>query len=118
MQTLPFHLSFYGEVNIGSLLERDARQFLLCNLDEVVSRITGDGLVTTDTEMEVESYSSEAAVGQESAGIALKAAANLARLSGYAVVIFSPGELEGVEPTTLQNRLVELGNQAIEDLKE
>jgi hypothetical protein len=40
------------------------------------------------------------------------------RLAGYAIVRFSPEELTGVEPKTLENRLVELGNQAIEDLRE
>jgi hypothetical protein len=40
------------------------------------------------------------------------------RLAGYAVVRFSPDELEGVDPHTLQNRLVELGNQAIDDLRD
>lgn len=41
------------------------------------------------------------------------------RLAGYAVAIFSPSELDGnVEPRTLESRLVELGNQAIEDMRE
>jgi hypothetical protein len=38
------------------------------------------------------------------------------RQEGYAVVMFAPEELSGVEPSTLQNRLVELGNEAIDDL--
>lgn len=40
------------------------------------------------------------------------------RLEGHAIVRFQPSELHGVEPRLLQNRLVELGNQAIEDLRE
>src|SRR5690606_38635648 len=35
------------------------------------------------------------------------------RLDGHAIVRFQPSELHGVEPRLLQNRLVELGNQAI-----
>ncbi len=40
------------------------------------------------------------------------------RENGYAVVLFSPEALCCVEPSTLQNRLVELGNEAIADLGE
>jgi len=40
------------------------------------------------------------------------------RLKGFAVVVFSPSELEGVNPETLQDRLIQLGNEAIEDLCE
>ena len=40
------------------------------------------------------------------------------RLAGYAVVIFSPEELGTADPRVLQNRLVELGNEAITDLQE
>ncbi len=40
------------------------------------------------------------------------------RLEGHAIVRFQPSELHGVEPRLLQNRLVELGNQAIEDLRD
>lgn len=40
------------------------------------------------------------------------------RLDGHAIVRFQPSELHGVEPRLLQNRLLELGNQAIEDLRE
>lgn len=40
------------------------------------------------------------------------------RLEGHAIVRFQPSELHGVEPRLLQNRLVELGNQVIDDLRE
>lgn len=40
------------------------------------------------------------------------------RLEGHAIIRFQPSEFHGVEPRLLQNRLVELGNQAIEDLCE
>lgn len=37
---------------------------------------------------------------------------------GFAVVVFYPKELEGVDALTLEERLVEFGNQAIDNLKE
>lgn len=40
------------------------------------------------------------------------------RLAGNAIVIFSPGDLGTADPSTLQNRLVELGNEVISDLQE
>lgn len=40
------------------------------------------------------------------------------RSEGYAVVIFSPDELGSATPKSLENRLVELGNEAISDLQE
>lgn len=50
---------------------------------------------------------------------ALRQAINELRLAGYAVVVFSPSELDGgVEPRTLEKRLVELGNEAIDTLRE
>lgn len=47
-----------------------------------------------------------------------KVALSELRLSGYAVVIFSPEELGTTDPRGLQNRLVELGNEAISDLQD
>lgn len=43
---------------------------------------------------------------------------NEMRLAGYAVVIFSPEELGTASSRTLENRLVELGNEAISDLQD
>lgn len=40
------------------------------------------------------------------------------RIEGYAVVLFSPDELGTATAKSLENRLVELGNEAIEDLQE
>lgn len=40
------------------------------------------------------------------------------RNEGYAVVIFSPDELGTATSKSLENRLVELGNEAIKDLQE
>ncbi len=40
------------------------------------------------------------------------------RSSGYAVVLFSPDELGTATAKSLENRLVELGNEAITDLQE
>lgn len=42
---------------------------------------------------------------------------NELRMAGYAVVIFLPDELGGASAKSLENRLVELGNQAITDLQ-
>ena len=42
---------------------------------------------------------------------------NELRMAGYAVVIYSPDELGGASAKNLENRLVELGNQVIDDLK-
>ena len=36
---------------------------------------------------------------------------------GYAIVMFTPEELEGADSTSVENRLVELGWQIINDLK-
>ncbi len=40
------------------------------------------------------------------------------RMAGYAVVIYSPEELGTADARVLQNRLVELGNEAISDLQD
>jgi hypothetical protein len=40
------------------------------------------------------------------------------RGEGYAVVLFSPDELGTATAKSLENRLVELGNEAISDLQE
>lgn len=47
-----------------------------------------------------------------------KDAVHSLRLAGYSVTIFSPTELQDVNPRSLENRLVELGNEAIDDLRE
>lgn len=47
----------------------------------------------------------------------LRSALTDLRLAGYAVVTFSPQELGAADPKTLENRLVELGNEAISDLQ-
>lgn len=117
MNTVPFHLSITGTVDT-EISQAEARTLLVSNLDELVSRATGEGMITGHEEMTLESYSALCHAGDESTYEALKQAANRARVEGFAVVFFKPEELQGVEPTTLQNRLVELGNQAIEDLKE
>lgn len=38
------------------------------------------------------------------------------REHGYAVTVFSPSELQGVDPDELEDRLAELGNEVIDDL--
>jgi hypothetical protein len=45
-------------------------------------------------------------------------ALNELRDGGYAVVVFSPEELEGAPPVKLQDQLAEYGWDVIEDLKE
>jgi hypothetical protein len=40
------------------------------------------------------------------------------RNAGYAVTIFYPEELNGVDPRQLENRLVELGTECIQDLRD
>lgn len=40
------------------------------------------------------------------------------RHAGWAVVLFTPDELRGVEPDRLQDRLVELGNEVIDNLSD
>jgi hypothetical protein len=42
---------------------------------------------------------------------------NELRLAGYAVAIFSPGELGNASAKSLENRLVELGIEVISDLQ-
>ena len=42
---------------------------------------------------------------------------NELRAEGYAVTIFNPEELDGVNESAVEDRLVELGWQVIEDLK-
>lgn len=39
------------------------------------------------------------------------------RTHGYAVVVFSPDELDGAEPTRVSDRLIELGWDVIDTLK-
>lgn len=46
-----------------------------------------------------------------------RAAITAMRLAGYAVVLFAPSELGSAKPESLQNRLVELGNEVILDLQ-
>lgn len=38
------------------------------------------------------------------------------RANGYALVIFSPGELRGASVSDFQNRMVELGWEVVDDL--
>lgn len=40
------------------------------------------------------------------------------REQGYAIVVFSPDELGSATSSSLENRLVELGNEAISDLQD
>lgn len=47
----------------------------------------------------------------------LRESARKLREYGYAVTIFSPDELGQTSPESLQNRLIELGNEAIDDLQ-
>ena len=47
----------------------------------------------------------------------LKEAILALRTQGFAVVVFSPEELKRADPGSVENRLVELGNEVIEVLK-
>jgi hypothetical protein len=117
MNSVPFHLCISGsvETELDSTL---ATERLLGNLDAAVSALTGEGMITAFDDMELECFSSLVNAGPNAAYEGFREAATRIRLEGYAVVVFSPEELGGVDPRTLQNRLVELGNQAIDDLKE
>lgn len=46
----------------------------------------------------------------------IQAAIHSLRKAGYAVVVFNPDELRGVPPDRLEDRLIELGNEMIDQL--
>lgn len=124
MQNIPFHLTVYGEANPGALGVQQATQQLLSKLDEAASRLKGGGLtyglaLTDGAPMEVEHFQSSAHAGERALTNLLSDVVDKARARGFAVVIFSPGELEaaGLSRDRLEAHLTRQGNEALEDLR-
>ena len=86
------------------------------NLTEALERISGEGQISGDSESEVDEYSASVTVGVTATTVP-HALADSLRSMGYAVVILSPSEVEGIDRGKLEEYLVSTGNDYIDLLK-
>lgn len=64
-QQLKFSYTLSGTVDLNDMGEAEGIRELKCNLDSLTSMAMGQGLITCDTEMTVDSYEAVATVGHE-----------------------------------------------------
>ena len=119
IRQLRFVATISGVVNVNDGDEgapEVTAQELHGQIDGSISIMINGGGLTGDTPGVIETHDYEVHVGQ-SISLGYQTISAL-RSQGYAVVVFSPEELRTATGTSLEKRLIELGNEAIEDLQD
>lgn len=118
VRQLQFVATIHGVVNVNDGFAGEpevTEEQLVGQIEGAIAVMTGNGGLTGGTPAVVDCYDVNVRAGNQVAP--QFQTLEMLRSQGYAVVVFTPDELGTADRDSLQDRLVELGNEAISLLR-